>query len=391
MGRQSNAIHRMPQGMSRGLGWDGSDFANSNPSDLMKRAWQFHPATMNLMAPRGLGYYDAFANHVSSVMTHMSIGPATPITARTRIPNKDLPKGIETGKTPLLLIIGPAATSYQAKVYYRSSATDSDPLDFTVVGASALPEQPTIPFGEPGDEYLDPGNELMEVLPVRCSVRVRNFTAEINRGGQVHVLRMTTGFALGIGKKSAPLSTNAELDDFMEGIRDHARTRTYDGADFGGAGMQKNCTVADQSRSLMFQNFNQATVSTDVPWAPDTVVTSVPAPPEPYPVYPIDKYHYDPTYTPIAILFEAFSNVQPGQGGPIGNTYGVTIQSQFLAHYKQGTMLANLAYEPKHDVNGTTVNKFREKEESHGSAFHKILDVAGSAANIGAKIAPLLF
>jgi len=227
------------------------------------------------------------------------------------------------------------------------------------------------------------------VIPTRCSVRVRNYTAEINRGGQVHVLRMTTGFAIGIGK-AGTTTTNAQLDEFRDDIRDHARTRTYDGTDFVGSGLQKNCTVADQSRSLTFQNFNQCTVSSDVNWAPDTVDVS--GTPTEYPVYPTDMYHYDPTFTPIAILFEPFVNVQPGASGstPVGNTYGITVQSQFLAHYKQGSMLANMAFNPSHDRDGKSMNVQREKEEASGSAFHKIMEYAAPVARAVRAIGPLL-
>lgn len=388
MASQRAAIQRMPQGLSRGTGWDGTDLANTSPAELAKRAWGLDPATSNLMAPRGLGYYDAFANHPTTAITHMSIGPATPITAKTRIPNKESPNGIETGKAPILLVVGPAPTSTQAKIYYRSNATGTDPISSKAFQASALPPQPNNPWGTPDETYLNPGGELQEVIPVRCSVRVRNYTAEINRGGQVHVLRMTTGFAIGIGKEGT-LTTNDEFDDFLDDIRDHARTRTYDGTDFVGTGLQKNCTVADQSRSLMFQNFNQSIVSTDVPWAPDEASNAGTM--QEYPVYPIDQYHYDPTMTPIAYLFEPFINVQPGGSGqPIGNTYGISIQSQFLAHYKQGSMLANMAFNPSHDKDGKTLNAHREREESFGSSLHKVMEVITPAVKAAKTYGPAL-
>jgi hypothetical protein len=386
MAKQGQFIHRMPQGHSRGMGWDAEDFASASMGDLLNKSWSISPATSNLMAPRGLGYYDAFANHPVSAITHLSIGPATPISAKTRIPSKDAPNGIDTGlKYPQLLIIGPAPTSTQAQLYFRSSAIDIDNVGSTPFQASALPQQTSPNNGPPDDTYLNPGGDLQEVIPVRCSVRVRNFTAEINRGGQVHVLRLTTGLAL-----MPPITTNADFDDLLEGIRDHARTRTYDGADFGGTGLQKNCTVADQSRALMFQNFNQCTVSSDVNWVPDEAPLAPGAPPVQFPVYPVDVYHYDPTFTPIAILFEPFKNVQPGTGGPIGNTYGVTVQSQFLAHYKQGTMLANMAFNPSNDKDGKTLNTHRDKEEMHGSTFHKIMDYVKPVAQTVGALAPFI-
>jgi len=365
-------------GAGKGQGWDHADYLAMSGQDARNKAWLTTPASSNLMAPRGHGYYDAFANHAAQAMTNMSIGPATPIAAKARVPNKSMPQGIDTGKdigansgNAQLLIIGPAAGSTQGTVFCRSAAPgtqgtqliNSKPID-----ASALPLQvyPTTP-----EEYLPPG-DLREVIPIRCSVRIRNFTAEINRGGIVHVLRMTTGINL------IPQNvTNDDFDEILDNIRDHARTRTYDGAEFCGTGLQKNCVVADQSRSLWFQNFNQATISSDVPWALDKAPQTPGGTPVEYPVFPVEKYLYDPTYTPIAILFEPFVNVQPGTGGPVGNSYGITIQTQFLAHYKQGTMLANLAISPMSDAN--KLNAHRDKEERSGSAMQKVADVVVGA------------
>lgn len=368
-------------GAGKGQGWDHSDYVNMSQGDMANKSWLSTPASSNMMAPRGHGYYDAFANHAATAMTNMSIGPATPISSKARVPSAALPNGIDTGKDPngntgnaMLLFIAPAAGSTQGALYYRSSppggGTGTDPISVTAINASALPLQviPNTP-----EEYIPPG-DLREVIPVRCSVRVRNFTAEINRGGIVHVLRMTSGLNM--------LPSNTSNDAFGEicdNIRDHGRTRTYDGSDFTGTGLQKNTVVADQSRSLMFQNFNQATISSDTNWALDKAVQVPGGAAVEYPVLPFEKCLYDPTYTPIAILFEPFLNVQPGTGGPVGNTYGITIQTQFLAHYKQGTMLANLAISPLSDYN--RLNAHRDKEERSGSALQKVLDVVAGVGS----------
>jgi hypothetical protein len=359
--------------------------------------WQTTPASSNMMAPRGHGYYDAFATHPVSAMTHMSIGPATPITARSRVPNTNefgLPSGIVTGKGQILVIIGPASSNVQGMVYTNQGTVATDPVFMNSIVATALPLkaplQNAIPETDPS--WINDG-ELRETIPTRCSVRIRNFTAEINRGGLVHVLRMTTGVGLKgtYANYSQGTTTNAELDQFCEAIRDHARTRTYEGTDFTGAGLQKNCVVADQSRSLMFKNYNQPIISTDVPWAPDDSlpVTGVPLG-QVYAVESWEQYLYDPTFTPIAILFDPFLNVTVGPTGtPIGNSYGITVQSQFLAHYRQGTMLANLAYSPMHDVGGK-LNAHRDKEESTGSTLQKIMDVAVPVMQGAAAVAPYL-
>jgi hypothetical protein len=334
------------------------------------------------MAPRGHGYYDAFANHATQVMTNMSIGPATPISCKSRIPNSTLLKGIDTGADPLynkqvpqLLIIGPAPGSTQATLFFKSSALTTDPIASVPVDSSQLPLQ-HYPSGP--DDYMVEG-ELREVIPTRCSVRIRNFTAEINRGGIVHVLRMTTGVNL-----IPQTTTNEALDDLCDAIRDHARTRTYEGGDFSGNGLQKNCVVADQSRALMFQNFNQAVVSDSLSWP----ARHLPGTTDTYPVFPVEQWLYDPTYTPIAILFEPFINVQPGSGTAVGNTYGVTVQSQFLAHYKQGTMLANMAMSAQSDSN--KINAHRDREEASGSTFHKVMDYVVPIAQTVGSLAPYI-
>ena len=321
-------------------------FENMDHKAMMMEAWKASPATSNIMAPRGLGYYDAFETFPTSAMTHMSIGPATPIIGKTTVPM------IDTGnKSPQLLIVQPAASANQAGLYTISSATPTDTINYQGFNSPQL--QSDAPE---------------EIIPTRCSLRIGNYTAAINQGGLVRVLRMTTGVLL-----DSQYTTNAELLNLMEGIREHRRTRTYRGTEFE-EDLQKNCIVADQSRSLAFQNFEEIIPSNLVPWLPQGGA--------PTDVYPWVRNLYDPTYTPIAILFEPFLNVQPGgAGAPLGNTYQVTVQSQFLAHYKQGSMLANLAISPMSDSN--TINAHRDKEERKGSALDKIWHGVQQVAKFG--------
>jgi hypothetical protein len=226
-----------------------------------------------------------------------------------------------------------------------SSAVPTDLIDIVSYNSPQLEADPPV-----------------ESIPSRCSLRIGNYTAAINQGGIVRVLRMTTGVAL-----DPNYTDNQTLLALMQGIREHRRTRQYKGTQLDDD-MQKNCIVADQSRSLMFKNFEQFVSSDLVPWL---ATGTPPVPPTPATqTAPFTLQLYDPTFTPIAILFEPFTNVQPGTGGPIGNTYQVVVQSQFLAHYKQGTMLANLAISPASDPN--TLNKHRDHEEAKGSALDKI-------------------
>jgi hypothetical protein len=268
-----------------------------------------------------------------------------------------------------LLIVQPTNGATQAVLYKVSSNV---PTDAVSIYAYDSPQ-------------LQGSDAPQETIPTRCSLRIGNYTACLNQGGIVRVLRMTTGVNL-----DPNYTTNETLQTLMQGIRDHRRTRQYKGAQLD-EDMQKNCIVADQSRSLMFKNFEEFKSSDLVPWLwvqgqPPSPATAT---------SPFTLQLYDPTYTPIAILFEPFKNVQPGVGGPIGNTYQVIIQSQFLAHYKQGTMLANLAISPSSD--SSALNKHRDHEEAKGSALESILHGAAQAgkfawthrSSIGA-LAPML-
>lgn len=324
-----------------------AQFEANDAKALMMESWKATPASSNLMAPRGYGYYDAFATQPMSAMTHMSIGPATPIDAKTTCGGGGSgPAGlIETNAfSAELLIVQPTSDAVQA-VLHKVSGAGSGLIN-------------TVSYRSP---QLD-ADPPMETIPTRCSVRIGNYTSSINQGGIVRVLRMTTGVNLAPG-----YTTNDELLELMQGIREHKRTRQYKGCELN-EDMQINCIVADQSRSLTFSNFAQPRSSDLVPWL---ATGSPPEPPSPATqVFPFTTQLYDPTFTPIAILFEPFLNVQPGTGGNIGNTYQVVVQSQFLAHYKQGSMLANLAISPSSDLN--VLNKHRDKEEAKGSSLEKI-------------------
>jgi len=325
-------------------------FESSDPMSLMHQAWQTTPASSNLLAPRGYGYYDAFETNPMSAMTHMSIGPATPIVAKTTCGGgASGPNGlIDTGasRDAQLLIIQPTAGVTQAVLHRISSNVGTDLISIVAYNSPQLADDPP-----------------QEVIPTRCSVRIGNFTSRLNQGGIVRVLRMTTGVAL-----DPNYTDNHTLAAFMEGIREHRRTRQYKGSQLD-EDMQKNCIVADQSRALLFKNFAENVSSDLVPWL---ATGNPPVPPSPATqTSPFTLQLYDPSFTPIAILFEPFVNVMPGSGGPVGNTYQVVVQSQFLAHYKQGSMLANMAISPASDPN--TLSKHRDHEERKGSALEKVM------------------
>ena len=57
-------------------------FDVTNKTAFLMAEWKTTPASFNVVAPSGFGYYDAFHNLPDSAMTHMSIGPATPMNAK---------------------------------------------------------------------------------------------------------------------------------------------------------------------------------------------------------------------------------------------------------------------------------------------------------------------
>lgn len=386
--RRANRL-RMPQGMSRRATHarhTDSQGARMSGAQLRDVAWQVSPASSNLVAPRGFGYYDAFTNHPSSAMTYMSIGPATPIDAVTVGGNINTAFGLPIGSTDQvaiqtppdpkhaqLIIINPAPDRTQAvRFWVNYDATASPPAFSSTVSkesynASALPKN---------YNSEDPPNQpdLKDMIPTRCSVRIRNASAGMQLGGTVRILRMTTGFSL-VGD----VTSSKEYWKLLEGIREHSRTVRYDGRAFTDGGLQKNCVVCDQSKALHFQDYAlQRFYDKDL-------FPFLPSPPSgvAYEVYNWMLSHAEPAFTPIAILIEPFAAASAVTSGAYwaGNTYDFNVKSQFLAHYYQGTMLANMAANPRNDQR--LLNDHRNKEESFGSNMHKVLgDIIHGASSL---------
>jgi hypothetical protein len=309
--------------------------------DMTKGNWSQTPATSNVVAPRGFGYYDAFEHPPDSAATHMSIGPCTPIVGTT-VCTQDLvtkaPMNLTSGSDggAKLLVVTPSVSATQATLFQCSTFNPTDPIHGTVYTSPQL--------------NLDPPTEA---IPTRCSLRIRNWTQEVGVGGIVRVLRATTGFAISLGcGTDYPVSTNQELADFMQDIRSHARTRTYGGEELRRT-HQKNCSVVDQSRATRFQQWSTKLT------CPTTYATA------------------EPAFTPILILFEPF--IAAVSGASVGNTYEVNIRSQFLGHYAQGTMLANMAIDPPSDI--ANISKYRDHEEAKGSAFEVVTNAIKHGAS----------
>lgn len=325
--------------------------------DMSRGNWGQTPASSNVIAPRGFGYYDAFQHDPFSVATHMSIGPATPIVGTTVVSENLITKspGALTGTGPgvgleggaILLIVMPATGATQAIAYESSSLVATDIVTMTAYKSpQLLADQPD------------------NAIPTRCSLRMRNWTQHVGVGGIVRLLRLTTGVGLSY------YTTNGELAEIVEGIRTHTRTRTYGGDELLDT-HQKNCTVVDQSKATWFIDWEESTINSQLPW------TNQLGWPQGGAIGPFIRQLHDPAYTPIAILFEPF--VAAVSGGSVGNKYEVSVRSQFLAHYSQGTMLANMAISAPTAPDALT--KYRDHEEGKGSIMEKI----GNAISQGAS------
>jgi hypothetical protein len=168
---------------------------------------------------------------------------------------------------------------------------------------------------------------------------------------------MTTGVAL-----NENYTTNAELASLMESIRNHQRTRIYGGEELV-ASHQKNCSVVDQSRATRFEDFDAVTPCSSLPWTLPEAWTQTDD------IGNFIRQIHDPAFTPIAVLFEPFLAAVAGSTA-IGDTYEVNVRSQFLGHYAQGTMLANLAIDPASSPD--KLDKHRSREESTGSDLSKV-------------------
>lgn len=306
--RAQSALLRMPR-------------ASAGKRGVMPDVTKYHfgqtPASSNVIAPRGFGYYDAFAHDPNSACTAYSIGPATGVTGTSRhTVNTQVPNASHSGV--VLVIVAPSWSKTQGVVIGADSAGSFLSTDINSPQLIADPPQ--------------------SAIPTRCSLRLRNVSPTFTKGGIVRSLRITTGFL--------PPTNLAELDSTCELIRNHDRTRTYSGAvlteDF-----QINCTVSDQAKATSFFNW--------VPPASSGFASAT----------------YQPALTPIVLLFEPFSGL--GTGSPLTatpNTYEITIRSQFLGRYTQGSMLANLAVPPR--AIGDGVNNLRDREEARGSTLHSV-------------------
>jgi hypothetical protein len=307
--------------------------------------WYSTPATRDRAAPTGHGWYDAFSMPLTTLATPMSIGPATPIESEAK-------HTIETpqGATFCTMIIAyPSASATQFQILSQSSGTPTG-----TCGSQGI-QSPQLQASPP-----------KQSIPIRQSIRLVNSTPLLQHGGLVHVLRASTGIFMPY--------LNSELTLLADHVRQHARTRTYQGSELGKSTFQINAHVNDASRAMWFKQFG-AKINVD----------NIPGWPSPPPVPGVSSVGQmqaelmDPSYTPVIFVFDAVA----GGAAVSVNSWMIDVKSQFLGRYDQGSMLANLAVNvPAH---GDAMNKVRDAEESKGSTLSQVGHAFGQAARFGAK------
>lgn len=272
------------------------------------------------VAPRGHGYYDAFANAPDDVVTAMSIGSATPVSGLARHIAGGLSNAGGTVENFRLLVITPGASGesvgldcfYSGPNAYETATIDADALSST----AAYP-----------------------AVPVRGSVRIRNVSEAMHVGGVVRVLRYPGDFPLG------SFSTGPSANAVRDLIRASAHTVAYSGSELRET-KQINTYVCNQSRCLDFSIL------------PTGVHAAVAA----------------PAMSSILILIENF-----GDTNGLNNTYEITACVQRLVRFQPGSILGNMARNirtaPPHVING-----HRDEEEKKGSLLSALGAFAHQAA-----------
>lgn len=307
----------------------------------------------SVFAPRGQGYYDAFASTPDATILSHTVGPCTPIEgyARLIVPGSagvtnlsyDLPN--YTGATPDATVQGSVTTNAKLIVFNVGSSDSelartfelvADPTDATkallhtvAVHASAFEELgPT--FGSAWDPAWRGGLEAhnpekgahghpagkIESIPLRGSMCIRNITEHFSVGGEVRMMRYNGG--LSIGNYSDMPSAGATealfgVADFLEVcdmMRDTKRATTM-GAEELLVTHQMNTYPADAIRSQTFHNdttFHEAVLS--------------------------------PKFCTLVILIDDFKSSYSQQ---VNNTYSLNLVAHRAARFRPGSLLHHKA------------------------------------------------
>jgi hypothetical protein len=315
-------------------------------------------------APRGHGYYDAFAMKPDSVMVSASTGPATCIAGVSTdvIPGEGKFEGPYTSYAPdgvtlvpetavlhgtKIIIFNPSSSGSEiAYVYKPEEKLVNGAIVLGITRYSLLCHQflelgPTTTHGYSlGFQQADADGAKVDInpsrrvesIPLRGSVRIRNITEALSVGGAVRVLRYNGTLNLA---QDTPLtqhddpSADPTVQSFQalaQMVRDAERTRTYTGHELREV-HQINTHPADAVRSMTFEE--------------DRSLAQALA---------------RPAYNSVIILIDDFAAANNSKN----NTYELSFRVQRAARFGLGSLLYSLQKELR--VNALALTKMTEDE-----------------------------
>lgn len=328
-------------------------------------------------APRGQGYYDAFACQPDQLILASQVGPCTPIEGFTRF-NVTGTSGVTglsyekiTGvgsllqsgldDNTMLLVFNPGSSDHIVANLFRLGVNPTDSSKATVVkeefGITAFNELgPTHTDAfftidkKDGDQYTTEGPDgRIESIPLRGSLRIRNITENLAVGGEIRILRYNGGLALGHDTHNQDQLNFTEMGveeylNICDMIRDTKRTHNLDGHEVK-ASHQSNTYPADFVRSMSFEE---------------------------------DRSFYEavrmPAFCTLLILFDNFK----ASGSQVNNSYSVGVNVQRAARFRPGTLLHSKAVVPNSHQPTHAAHARAEAAKPAVSPLDKLMDMGAN-------------
>lgn len=235
-------------------------------------------------APRGHGYYDAFANRPETAVVAATTGPATIVTGHScdvvagygstvgtyathEFAASDAGAPSHTGNATLVVFNPGASDDSIACVYKLGLAAPSRLMvERQILSCVQFSEfGPTITNRSTNTGHVDgdtanrdsyPARRI-ESIPLRGSVRFRNITEALAIGGVVRVMRYNGGLNFNLDSSGVEDNPGSQAVmpflDVCNMIRDSTRTRVFTGHELREM-HQSNCYPADFVRSMAFES-----------------------------------------------------------------------------------------------------------------------------------------
>lgn len=337
------------------------------------------PGTSHTVAPRGLGYYDAFVCQPDALVMASQVGPCTPIEGFTRVNVvggsgiTDLSYPSISGSTTLttsgltdnsiLFVFNPGSSDAEvARIYrLREDAANAGTAEvvYEEVGVTAFSElgpatstsyyqELNIADGDP-DSVQGPEGRI-ESIPCRGSMRIRNVTESLAVGGEIRILRYNGGLHLGHDTPGTSDMSSAmgvaEYLNICDMIRDTKRTHTLDGHEVKAA-HQSNTYPADHIRSMTFSSAKSFE----------------------------ESVHF-PSFCTLLVLVDNFK----ASASQVNNTYSIGMTVHRAARFKPGTLLHSKAVVPKSHQPTNAANSHLESLKPAISLMRPLMDGVGYIA-----------